>query len=154
MRTPSELRSIKWFIVVSWALVLLIVIGTVFWGSYQIRELKNQLNALDTQKPTIIKGINGKDGVTTLRTLTVTLPAKDGKDGQNATPEQIAAAITNYLQKNPPIQGKDGHPGVDGRTLYFRVTSACVEQTKYTDDDTWTDQAQLPFPCFPNLSPQ
>jgi hypothetical protein len=34
-------------------------------------------------------------------------PLQPGKDGLNATPEQIAASVSDYLKANPPKDGKD-----------------------------------------------
>ncbi len=44
-------------------------------------------------------------------------PARDGVDGKDAPPvepEQIAAAVADYLAANPPPAGKDGPPGPTG----------------------------------------
>lgn len=38
---------------------------------------------------------------------------EDGTDGQNVTEEQVAAAVAAYLEANPPAAGEDGTDGSD-----------------------------------------
>lgn len=52
-------------------------------------------------------GAPGKDGVDGVAGM-------DGKDADPVTPEQIAAAVAQYMADNPPPAGKDGTDGKDG----------------------------------------
>lgn len=156
MKPDDELRRLRRLIVIVSMVATAFICGLVLWASVQVKNLKSQVIGLSSAKVQVIRGIDGKDGVTTYKTITVTVPGKDGangKDGQNATSDQIAAAVAAYLRLNPVvglpgIKGDPGSPGNNGRTLQIRVDyTTCQLEEKYIDDDSWTPVAQLSSPC-------
>lgn len=59
-------------------------------------------------------GIDGKDGAAG-RDGVDGAPGLAGKDADPITAEQIADAVSRYLESNPPAAGKDGSDGRDGK---------------------------------------
>lgn len=81
----------------------------------------------------LTSGTNGVNGI-----------GINGSNGQNVTPDQIATAVTAYLQANPPSPGKDGLPGADGAPgVAKNLVTRCVPglnpriDIKYDGDDIW-----------------
>lgn len=166
MKQTDELSRMRRFVTHFAMFVLFLICIVIFFFTVEIRHLNNQVQTTSatisqvTAQP--IKIVNGKDGVPGVSIqgpagIGLQGPAgNNGQNGQNVTPEQIAAAVAAYMQANPVVGqiGSTGISGQDGRTLLVRVTADCILQTKYVDDDGWTNQAQLPIPCDPNSDTQ
>lgn len=88
---------------------------------------------------------------------------KDGVDGNNATPEQVAQAVSEYLQLNPPANGRDGIDGGVGPVGETGATGPAAPkyqqrcrdftsrksqvQYKYENEETWKLLYELPHKC-------
>lgn len=89
---------------------------------------------------------------------------KDGVNGTNVTPEQVAAAVSDHLRSNPPASGRNGVDGKDStvpgptgetgppapkyqqRCRDFTVKKSQV-QYKYENEETWKLLYELPHKC-------
>lgn len=121
------------------------VVMALAWGILQVQTLQHQIVALSNQKPIVIRGIDGQNGLQGMPGLSFM-----GTPGKNATLEQIAQVVFVWAKANPttPQKGDKGEKGDTGRTLETRVDpETCTLQSKYTDDTFWNTIAQLPTPC-------
>lgn len=135
---------IKRLIVVMWCLCLAVIMALV-WCTIQVQTVRHQFVAFTSQKPLVIRGIDGQNGLQGVPGLSMV-----GAAGQNATPQQIAQAVVDYMIANPVlgVKGDKGDQGTPGRTLETRIVpDTCVLQSKYTDETFWNNVAQLPTPC-------
>lgn len=86
----KEIRRLKRFVVFSWVALVLTMALFVAWVGWQVRDVKAVATQAVTRQPV------------------------KGDPGQNASPEQIATAVAEYLTLHPPAAGKDGRDGKDG----------------------------------------
>lgn len=134
------------------------VLNTYLYFS-KVQSLQNSITAIENNPPKIdyqkindliIKelakwpkpkdgknGNDGKDG----------LDGKDGKSGKNGnnghdvTPEEIAAAVTAYLQQHPPIVN-------DGKTPILRCNTSRNEwEVRYDPTESWQLLNNQVVPC-------
>jgi hypothetical protein len=90
-------------------------------------------------------GIQGPSGFQGQPGLSIQGPQGiPGTPGQSVTADQIALAVTTYLQANPPpagANGQDGAPGDPGqpaREIQLRTNPQNGNlEWKYTDDLSW-----------------
>lgn len=153
MNSNDEIRRLKRFIIISWVLLLLIVIGLVVWASLQFRHFNEQIQVASSKTPVVIRGIDGKQGMPGLSIMGSPGQSIQGPPGQNVTPQEIAQAVAAYLQANPVVAmvGNSGKDGNDGLTLQLRIDPiTCQLESKYTISDDWSVVAQLPMPCTSN----
>lgn len=151
----KEIKRLKRFIKISWALLLLFVVALVAYFSYQVGTLKRELALVSNTQPTVIQGINGQNGLQGIQGVAGIngkdgAPGKSGKDGKSVTASQIASAVSTYLTLHPvkTVAGAQGEAGKDGVTPVLKVdTSTCSLQTQLSGDDGWSVLAQLPKPC-------
>jgi hypothetical protein len=133
-------------------------LGIIAFVGYKYKDLPYIIAQINKQPgPAGKDGLDGKDGqITTLVTTQPGVPGangkngKDGKDGQSVTPEQIAQAVSVYLQSNPPGPGPKGEPGQDGtngssgtngREIELRKKPNTLNeyQYRYKGDIGWQD---------------
>jgi hypothetical protein len=151
MKDDDEIRRLKRFIVISWGLLLAVVLLLAVLGSLQASKLNRSIQVSNTA-PKIIKGVDGKDGLPGEQGLPGIpgSPGTPGTDGQNITPDQIVAAVTQYMTLNP-VTGQQGPAGTDGKNLQVQIDPAsCLLESKYDTDAFWSVLAQLPIPCEVN----
>lgn len=134
-----------------------VLIGLVSWLIVLSIQRSNQINNLLVQVQTIenIKPINGKDGKTPIKGVDYTDGINgnngrngksgiglNGADGQNATPDQIAAAVADFLTANPPAKGDTGPSGDAGapaRQIQIRCNPLKLQnEWRYVGDSGWT----------------
>lgn len=134
-----EYKHRKWLLISEFVLFLLILAIT-FWGTYQIKNLKNQLTAYKSthpiQKIIIHDGPAGKNGVSIIGADG--RDGKNGKDGQNITPRQIASAVADYMKVHPDqfIGGKGdaGSQGLAGKQIVLCLLQDGTIGFKYDGD--------------------
>lgn len=96
--------------------------------------VKNGVDGQSIVGPQGLSGTNGLNGV-------------DGINGQNVTSDQIATAVSAYLQVNPPASGAQGEKGdtglqgpagTDASTveLQYNTVKAQIEW-RYNGDTSW-----------------
>lgn len=144
----QEYKRLRRLVLRCFFVSLLLIVIAVFAISYKLKELNTQFASY---KPQIIKqttverfstlppieglnGLNGSPGVPGANGSNGT----NGIDGQNITPDQIAAAVSAYLEANPPSTGAQGQPGTPGRTAFVRndpITG--VLECQYFGDLAW-----------------
>lgn len=143
MDDPKYKRLVK-LLVISWVSIVLLVF-TVFsmisWQLSQVRSIATQNRIQAVQGPAGLNGINGKT-----ETIVSYTP---GKDGQNVTDDQVAAAVDRYLTAHPVQNGKDGkdgasgqdgaqgNPGVPGLVVFLRQTLLGDWECRYAGDTGW-----------------
>lgn len=67
-----------------------------------------------------------------------------GQPGVNVTPDQIASAVSDYLQANPPIQGGQGDPGISGREVELQSDPLTGDlEWRYVGDSFWQPLLKL-----------
>lgn len=158
MNSDDEIRRLKRFIIVSWTLLLTLFLGLVLWGSLEIRQFNETVRLTVSREPRIIQGLNGLNGLPGMNGQPGAQGnsgvngnnGNNGQDGQSITPEEIAQAVSSYLQENPvpSVQGAMGTTGQDGKDLQIQLdTKSCELESKYSTDDDWSSLAQLPIPC-------
>lgn len=147
MKIPRpNLTRQEWVSLISFLLILGVVIAFVAWASYQIKDIRNIIqNPPVTVKTIPTPGERGMDGVTT--TIVETLPAPlpkepkepvNGTNGKDATDEQVAKAVENYMASHPVKDGTNGQDGKDGRTVFIRFNPVTLtEECKYLGDLLW-----------------
>lgn len=145
----DEMKRKDRFIIVSWLLLLLIIVGLTTWASVEIRNLKSEIQLAISKQPTVIKGIDGREGLQGVQGVSGIngLNGSNGVNGQSVTPEQIATAVSQYLQANPPasVQGPPGKDGVNGKSIQIELDPVtCSLQSKYDDSDSWNILAIIP----------
>lgn len=166
MNNDNEIKRLKRFIIISWSMLLILIVGLVFWASINIKELKSQVQLAVNKQPTIVHGINGSSGPQGLPGVSIVgaqglqgtngTNGSNGVNGQTVTPEELADSISQYLLDNPVVSqpgppGIQGNAGQDGRTLQIQVDQVtCQLESKYDDSDSWSVIAQLPQPCEAN----
>lgn len=128
MRIPRpKLTRQEWISLLSFLGILLLVCGFIAWASYEIRDLKSQIQVSRSTVYAPRDGRDGVDGTTTIITRNVEIPAPkaqdgiDGRDGKDVTADQIAQAVGDYMTKNPVKDGKDGQDGKDGYVIWLRL---------------------------------
>lgn len=137
------------------AISILAIISCVllaFWASYEARDARLKIEQYIEEQQTVQHiPADGKDGITTVirENIVTTLPAPkpvdgtNGADGKNATDEQVAAAVENYMSKNPPTAGKDGKDGMPGVTVFIRKNSVTMTaECRVNDDIRWRPIAE------------
>lgn len=155
MNIHEEFRRFKRLAFFVGMIFILGLVVAVVFCSVQLKHLNTSIASVDLRRPLVIRGIDGKDGLNGVNGLSIV--GTSGLPGEGVTSQQIAEAVSAYLQANPVmgVQGVSGTPGQDGKTLQLQVNpDTCVLQEKYVDDDTWTFVAQLPTPCAPNYTSQ
>lgn len=103
-----------------------------------------------SKQPSVIVGPPGKDGYTPVKGIDyrdgidgrsiVGPKGNDGKDGQNATPEQIAQAVAEYCANGncKGEKGNQGEPGASGREIELRYNQSKERwEYRYVGDDAW-----------------
>lgn len=141
-------RLVLWCFFFSLALIVL----AAFAGSYQLKRLNAQFTA---SKPTVIKettvyrekplqgidGVNGSDGRDIKGDKGDSVKGdsgSDGKDGQSITPDEIATAVSAYLQANPPAQGSKGDVGPAGLVVFVQTNPITgLLECRYGTDLSW-----------------
>lgn len=125
----QEYKRLKRFIIVSWSILLIVVVGLAIWGSYEIKNLK-EIVAQKPQSQTIekpVKGIDGKNGVSIVGPIgpsgLVGIQGNTGKTG---------------LRGEKGNKGDQGNPGVPGRVVFVRQNPGTgEEECKYGDSTIW-----------------
>lgn len=108
MDDPKYKRLVK-LLVISWVSIVILIFVIFSLGSWQlsqVRDIASQSHVQAVQGPPGLNGVNGKT-----ETIVTYTP---GKDGQNATDEQVAAAVDKYMAAHPVQNGKDGKDGTNG----------------------------------------
>lgn len=122
----QEYKRLKRFIIVSWSILLVVVVGLAIWGSYEIKNLK-EIVSQKPQSQIIEKTIKGIDG-------------KNGKDGVSIIGPMGASGSVGVQGKTGPKgnKGNQGEPGVSGRAVFVRQNpDTGEEECKYGDSTIW-----------------
>jgi len=126
-------------------LILIITLGILaILDRQQIMSIKRDINNL--QNSIVIpkdgkNGKNGQDGYTPVL-------GKDYFNGINGTDGKDSTSTNTTIIKEVPLPGEKGDKGDTGPKLEIRVDpDSCLLMTRYTGDDLWDVQAQLPKPC-------
>lgn len=147
----QELKRLRRIITVLSVLVLVLMFGTIIWGSLEISRLKSVIAAIPSQETiqpragvdgyTPIKGVDyfdGKDGADSLSTRTIIEQPIYTNVSVGPTEEQVAQAITDYCTARENCVGEEGARGPIGRTIFLRLNTLLgVEQCRYAGDDSW-----------------
>lgn len=131
----DELKRLKRFIVISWALLLMVIVGLTFWGSYQIKNLKDVI----AQRPEVIKGENGLNGIEGKNGLSVIglqgMPGIQGLKGDAGNPGEKGEVGPQGLQGEIGPQGLTGAPG---KTVFVRNNPKTqIQECRYSGDIDW-----------------
>lgn len=94
---------------------------------------------------TIVKGIPGQIGLTGptgIQGQSIVgqqgLQGVQGTPGVSVTPDEIASAISTYLQANPPAAGVQGEPGQNGAQVELRTNPITGNiEWKYDNQLNW-----------------
>lgn len=131
-----------WLVIGLLSCILIVLIAGVAAVSFKFREVELAVADVATTKQQVpTDGKDGVDGKT--ETIVTYLPAKDGKDGQNATDEQVRTAVENYLTEHPVKDGKDGldgakgDPGPVGLLVFVRQNVIGLWECKFGNDTGW-----------------
>lgn len=145
MDYEREFKRLRRLVLRCFLFALALIVVAAFIGSYQLKYLKKQIAIKDAalSKETVIvkekpipgeNGINGTNGTSIKGDKGDSVKGNDGRDGNDApapTADQIAAAVSAYLQANPPAVGPQGPAG---RTMIVNVLTG---QCKWLGDETW-----------------
>lgn len=142
-----EYKRLRRLVLRCFFLSLVLIVLAVSWGSYKLKSLNAQFA---TQKTPIVKqitvnryqpvyGINGTNGQQgTNGAPGAGSPGSNGQDGQNVTADQIAQAVTAYLQANPPKAGIRGPAGVPGAIVFIQTNPITgLLECRYGTDTIW-----------------
>lgn len=141
-------RGSTLYFIATVVVVLLLCIFAVAYASYQSRDIKlqNQIKEIReiVDDLNIHKPVDGKDGVTEVITRVVEIPAPkaangvDGRNGSDATDEQIDKSVSTYMAKNPAPKGDKGEQGDLGISTFVRKNILTNKyECRYADDSTW-----------------
>lgn len=124
----QEYKRLKRFIVISWSILLVVVVGLAIWGSYEIKNLK-EIVAQKPQSQIVEKPIKGIDG-------------KNGKDGISIIGPIGPAGSRGERGKTgaagKSVRGDKGEQGDAGRIVFVRANPITGDQEcKYAGDDDW-----------------
>jgi hypothetical protein len=150
----DEIKRLKRLVFRCFLFSLALIVVAVFAVSFQLRRLNSQLVA---SKSTVIKetvivrdkplqgehGINGTNGVSIKGDQGNSVRGDKGdsiigENGLNVTADQIAQAVTSYLQAHPPASGLKGDTGAAGLAVFVQqnpVTS--VLECRRGTDTIW-----------------
>lgn len=122
------------------SLILLAIAGGIAYISYKFKDYEFALSHIAETKQ--VPGPKGADGLTTTQTIVSYLPGKDGKD---ASDEQVAAAVNNYMASHPIQRGEagekgnkgdQGEPGSPGKSVFIRLSGDAWE-CLFSGDTVW-----------------
>lgn len=148
----QEHRRLRRLVLRCFFFSLALIIILAFCGSYELRQFNEELalkkttivkqqTIVEESKPLAslspVNGTNGKNGSPGINGQSG-VDGTNGADGQNVTPDEIAQAVSSYLQANPPEQGIQGPAGVSGRTVLLRLDPLSnLEECQYLGDLIW-----------------
>lgn len=143
-----EYKRLRRLVLRCFFISLFLIVIAVFSISYKLKSLNTQFANQKTQiiKQTIVQkyqpspGVNGLNGLNGSNGL-AGVNGTNGSNGQNGldiTPNQIASAVSSYLQANPIPIGPQGQPGTPGRTVFLRLDPITgLEECQYLGDLVW-----------------
>lgn len=148
-----EYKRLRRLILRCFFISLTLIVVAVFLGSLKLRSLNAQFTSQKTQtvKQIIVEkyssipgvsGLNGQPGSVGKNGLDGT-NGFNGQNGLNITPDQIADAVSAYLQANPPSPGAQGATGATGRAIFERNNPMSgLLECQYVGDLVWQPIAE------------
>lgn len=142
--TDLEYERLRKFIIISWLILLAVIVGLAFWGSYEIRTLNQTIAVKEAQLkgeiPYIKDGVQGKQGDSGLSGNN----GNNGANGQNGQSGPQGTQGTTGLQGpvgpkgDTGATGPQGPQGPSGKVIYERTNPVTQQQEcRYAGDSDW-----------------
>ncbi len=135
----KEYRRLKKLLVISWALLMAMLVFFVFWGSYQLKNLRSQVTAQDSAIKTVKsapgpQGDKGLDGLSVVGPRGIQgLQGEKGDQGVAGVQGQPGVSIQGPAGPTGPV-GPQGRPGKNGREIILCMTEEGNLGQMYTGD--------------------
>lgn len=145
----QEYARLRKFIVVSWLLLLAVIVGMAFWGSYQVRLLNQTIAYKNAQLagkiPYVKDGAQGQQGVTgqSGQAGRNGTNGSDGTNGQNGVNGSQGVPGPRGDKGDTGATGAQGEQGPQGRTVFTRTNPITGEgECRYAGDRTWQPESE------------
>jgi hypothetical protein len=109
----DQLRRLKRFLIISWFLTLLLLVGLAFaFFSYDAKRFKDQVLALENRQVKVIAAQDGHDGYTPIKGVDY-FDGIDGSNGGNGA-NAVSTIQVQPVYTNIPVPGPVGATGAKG----------------------------------------